>query len=54
VIALAQSGAAELGHSLKDSGLNMRSFHVHHGARPQPETAPHRPAEAGVVLDILV
>ena len=54
VIALAQAGAAELGHSLHDSGLNMRSFNVHHGARPKPAPAPHPAAKAGVVLDILV
>jgi hypothetical protein len=54
VIALAQAGAAELGHSLHDSGLSMRSFHVHHGARPTPAPAPHPAAQAGVVLDILV
>jgi hypothetical protein len=54
VIAMAQAGANELGLSLLDSGLNMRSFHVHHGARPQPTPAAHPPAEPGVVLDVLV
>jgi hypothetical protein len=54
VIAMAQAGADELGLSLLESGLTMRSFHAHHGARPQPAPAAHPPAEPGVVLDILV
>jgi len=54
VIAMAQAGADELGLSLLESGLTMRSFHVHHGARPQPTPAAHPPVEPGVVLDVLV
>ena len=51
---ISREGADELGLSLLESGLTMRSFHAHHGARPQPAPAAHPPAEPGVVLDILV
>ena len=54
VIALAQAGSQALGQSLQDSGLVMRSFQVHHGARPRPAPVALPPADPGVVLDILV